>query len=322
MGLMVGASTLALGMFAAMPANAFNSVDWTWDATVSENVLKNVDININIQPTGLVMLEDLQVSLGDITSTSTVHDISNYQPTGTTTGGSQTVNLGDLSFTGTYDPTSGAVTGTATAPDLPGEQFLTGTVNPESPYGVTMNFDLGSITVEQQPGTGVSFDALTQLPQVISAATSVGNNTSITADTAVELHEAQWTLGSVNGGATGDIGAANGLQVLGLDVTPAQINATSTVYNILNASVDSTATAVANNLAVNVTATGPDRLMMADVTQVAVADVTASSSVSAVDVYNYTNLGSLTHPLVNSVATAVGNNKTITVNAPAVTAAP
>lgn len=58
---------------------------------------------------------------------------------------------------------------------------------------------------------------------------------------------------------------------------------------------------------------------MGDVTQFAFADVTATSKVNDVSLYNYSNLGSsLARPIESSVATAVGNNKSITVTAPAV----
>src|ERR1051325_5164043 len=87
MGLMVGVSTLALGMFAAAPATAFDDVDWTWTATVTETVTKDVIINIDIEPTGMVMLEDLQIQIGDVTATSTVNGVYNNQPTGGTDGG-------------------------------------------------------------------------------------------------------------------------------------------------------------------------------------------------------------------------------------------
>ena len=99
---------------------------------------------------------------------------------------------------------------------------------------------------------------------------------------------------------------------------PADIKATSRVSDIENASVDSSATAVANNLNVTVQANHGDRLFMGDVTQVSVANVTARSSVYDVDLDNYSNLGKLKSPIVNSVATAIGNNKSITVSAPGV----
>ncbi len=320
MGLMVGVSTLALGMFAAAPANAFDSVDWTWEATVTETVTKTVDINIDIEPTGLVMLEDLQIQIGDVTATSLVHGIENNPPAGEDGGGgggSTVVDLGNLSFTGNYNPDTGAVSGTATAPGIPGEAFLSGTVNPDDPFGVTLNFDLGELEVDQVPGEGgAPLDALTELPEVISAATAVGNNTTIETDTAVELHEAQILVGDVEFPTGEDTGLTQGLDVLGWSVTPATVSATSTVYDILNASVDSSATAVGNNLAVAIEAEGPDRLLMADVTQISVANVTATSTVYDVSLNNYINLGELDRPIVSSVATAVGNNKSISVNAP------
>lgn len=42
------------------------------------------------------------------------------------------------------------------------------------------------------------------------------------------------------------------------------------------------------------------------------------TEVDDVDVYNYTNLGKLDRPLASSVATAIGNNKSIVVKVPAV----
>ena len=318
MRLMAGVSAIALGMIAiaSTPAVAFDEVNWTWDATVTETVLKNVDINIDIAPTGLVMLEDLQVQIGDVTATSTVAGIHNTQPEGSTPGGPQVIDLGTLQSTGTYNPTTGVITDGVNADVATEATFLAGTVNTGSPYGVTLNFDLGTITVDSAPGeAGAPLDALVELPEVVSSATAVGNNTTINADTAVELHETQIAVGiDTTFGEDGQPSID--------DLTLANIAATSTVSDILNASVDSLATAVGNNLSVSITAAGPDRLLMADVTQLSGANVSATSDVSDVLVSNYVNLGALDRPLVNSMATAVGNNKSITVNAPSVSVAP
>jgi hypothetical protein len=319
-GLMVGVSTLALGMFAFGPANAFDDVDWTWTATVTETVTKDVDIDIDLTPTGLIMLEDLQIQIGDVIATSTVHGIYNNQPENGGGGGGEdtvTVDLGTLEFTGTRDTSTGAITGTANAPDIPGEQYLNGTANNGSPFGVTMNFDLGTLEVPipDDPGTGGPIDALTQLPEVISEATAVGNNTTIDTDGAVELHEAQILVGDVEFPTYGP-DYDGGVSILGFSIDPATVSATSTVYDILNASVDSSATAVGNNLAIAIEAEGPDRLLMADITQISVANVTATSTVYDVSLNNYINLGELDRPIVSSVATAVGNNKSISVSVP------
>jgi hypothetical protein len=321
LGLLAGASALALSMV-AMPAAAFDEVNWTWDAVVTEVVTKTVDINIDLAPTGMVMLEDLQVSIGDITAISTVTGISNIQPTSGSAGGPQVIDLGTLNATGNYDPVTGAVTDGVSGSVIENPTFLNGTVNPDSPYGITMNFDLGTITVDPVEGeAGLPLDALTELPEVVSAATAVGNNTTISADTAVQLHEAQWAIGDVAIPPTETDGAGFTWEgVVGIGT--AEISATSTVSAILNASVDSSATAVGNNLSVDVVAAGDDRLVIADALQVSVANVTATSDVSDIDVNNYTNLGAIDVPMVNSVATAIGNSKSISVNAPVVAVAP
>jgi len=120
--------------------------------------------------------------------------------------------------------------------------------------------------------------------------------------------------------------AFTGLALGGI-VDPADISAYSSVYCIENASVDSAATAVANNISVSVLSdvdggtdciTGCDdrlsnHVVIADITQWAYANVKADSDVYNVEVNNYTNLGLLDKPLVSSVATAVGNNVSITV---------
>ncbi len=324
LGLLVGASTLAMGMIGfSSSANAFDDVDWTWTAVVDEVVLKNVTIDIDIDPTGMVMLEDLQIQIGDVTATSTVSGIYNHQPTGDSPGGPQEIDLGSITLDANYGLGGSFLPGGTANGDVVNGTVTGGMVDetdvpPDVNGNVQATIDLGTITIEVEPGEGLTFDALTELPEVVSAATAVGNNTNIEADTAVQLHEAQILVGDIEYPTSGEDGSVEGIGVLGLGVTPATISATSEVYDILNASVDSSATAVGNNLAVNIEAEGPDRLLIADVVQVSVADVTATSSVYDVNLYNYTNLGALDRPIVNSVATAVGNNKSISVRAPGV----
>jgi hypothetical protein len=273
-GLLVGASTLALGFLMATPAKAFDTVNWRWDADVDETVKKNVDIDIHIDPNGLTMVEDLQVFVGNVKAYSTVSDIDNFQP---------------KTKSDHHD----------------------------------FSFDFSK---------SVSLDAVKELPSVVSSATAVANNTSITGDTAVEIHEGQFAFGGVRNDYIGvpELGFSSGnsnldlaaLLLIGLGegvLKKADIEAKSTVYDIKNASVDSSATAVANNLSIDITANGPNRLLMGDVTQFAIADVKASSKVNDVTLSNYSNLGSaLGRPIVSSVATAVGNNKSINVSAPAI----
>jgi hypothetical protein len=187
-------------------------------------------------------------------------------------------------------------------------------------------------------------------------ATAVGNNQSITSDVPVYLHDGQFVANSffnyddiktaVRGGGYGYEDSGNLHTDLALLFTlgsafglfdPANITATSTVSHIQNASVESTATAVANNLSVDLesdvdgtctSACGTkvsNHIMIADITQFAYANVSAVSTVTGVTLDNYTGLRQIQSPddnaatidpivpIVSSVATAVGNNATIEV---------
>ena len=330
-----GAMIVGLGA----PASAFDDVNWSWNLHIQEQINKNLNINGNFAPTGAVVLENIQAHVGDVTATSTVNGVHNNQPTNGPAGGPVEVDLGNLQFNGHWQ-LNGSITGDVDAPVLENATYESGTLNtnPLGNRGVTMNFDLGTITVDVPPGEAVGpFDARTELPEVASAATAVGNNSSIESNVMVEVHEGQFLFGtpdsdfgpifgvaSVGGGL--DVGNTNQLiggavlagAALGF-VQPAEISAVSRVSDILNATVDSAATAVGNNKSITIDArTNSDALLMGDVTQVAIANVSATSRVSDVSLNNYINLGKLDRPIVNSVATAVGNNLSIKVSGPSV----
>lgn len=323
--LLASASAFALVAVSMSPASAFDRVNWQWDAQIDETVTKTVNIDIDLAPSGMVMLEDLQMSIGDITATSTVSGIDNNQPLSENQLGAGPQDIlfyyeNDGSQFDTDDTTPGVSDGQVEEAFFdPEQELISGRV--------TLTFDIGELE-------GAELDAVTELPEVVSAATAVANNTSITTDAAIQLHEGQFAFGD-GGEINGDIGSGgeggeNGdriensnLEILaGLlgNVDSAQISATSSVSDILNASVDSSATAVANNLSVSLEPAGTDNaVMIADVVQFSYADVLATSTVQDVSLNNYTNLGGIDRPIVNSVATAVGNNKTINVGAPSPT---
>jgi hypothetical protein len=207
---------------------------------------------------------------------------------------------------------------------------------------------------------------------VLSSATAVGNNQSITSDVPVMLHDGQFVANVADGacgkcssdallllaaslpGVKDFIGGSNlhtdiaGLFTVGAALgafEKSNIEADSFMKNILNASVDSSATAVANNLSVDLASDEDggtsclmhckDRLsnhvVVGDITQFALANVTATSSVSNIAAVGYDNLRKLTTatltpvegnlgnvvqvptPWVSSVASAIGNNVSITV---------
>jgi hypothetical protein len=159
------------------------------------------------------------------------------------------------------------------------------------------------------------------VPQVDTSATAVGNNQNVTSNTATFLNDGQFMYGSADlvgtevssedlAGAASDLfeidnsHLAFGLGVIAgeaLDiVNPATVTATSSTTNVSNiGDVSNNATAVANNTNATVTS----NLLIADLTQVAVANVSASAALSTVTVG-----GNL-----NNHATAVGNNVNVNV---------
>ena len=212
-------------------------------------------------------------------------------------------------------------------------------------------------------------DATKELPKVESNATAVGNLISIETDVAVQEHSLQIVADTncnhVDNGATGtqqgcnpdfneaqfdldadlnvndrfvNVDSGNYNHDVGLLATlaagagllkKADISAVSTVDDILNASVDSTATAIGNLKTIDVnTALPTNGLVIADITQVSVADVSAYSTVGdpllgpvslteqsyggGIHFVNYNKLGGVT--LAKSTATAIGNVVNIGVN--------
>jgi hypothetical protein len=288
----------AVTALSAGSASAFDGVNWTWEKDVREHVNIWVDINVCNDPTGLVEVEKLQIFLGNVSAYSKVAFVNN-----------------DM-----YDP------------------------------GGHWDFSW-CWRAEWIPN---SFDARVDLPSVISTAVAVGNNQSITSDVPVYLHDGQF-VANTNGnyvdgcdwcnmaGIAGDNVSpdtqttASGntytelaaLFTLGAVVgvlTPSDISASSEVFAIHNATVDSSATAVANNISVNLASNDPNNhVLIADITQFAYANVSAVSDVCNVTVENFRNLSpdanntdptlstTLGRPLVSSVATAVGNNVSISV---------
>lgn len=336
----VAAGMLGLSGFAG-PALAFDAVTWTWDKAKAETITVDGNITFDLNPSGWVELEKLQVFIGDLNATSTVSGIDNYQP-------QDGVNTGTINFTVDYagvanDQVDPSEFGTPTdgtyaelGGDLAGSGYIVGT-HDEGSDDILFTATFDNIEVSVAPTTGL--DALTQLPEVVSNATAVGNNQSIDSQVALSLHDGQFVFGGFNTEATSGASlqdVQDGLALIqtgntnlsgalalamggafGL-IEPASITATSTVSDILNATVDSSATAVANNTTINLGAVTPDDANLeGDFVQMAYADLAATSNVSGVVLNGYYNLGQLDRPIINSTATAVGNNLSVTVTSPA-----
>lgn len=285
-------AALVMGL-AASPAHALDEVDWQWNLNAWGKVKTDLDIEVEAEPTGLVQLSETQVNIGDIDATSTVTNIKNKPVAG---------EEDDEIMTSFFFPW----------PPAPEEEI-------------------------------VALDAI-DLPAVESAATAVANNMSIESSSSLAVNNAQFAFGGFDepggyhhhwfGSGDTELGDLLGEEteeqnintnmLLAIaadaaagDILPAEISATSEVSDILNASVDSAATAVANNMDISLDAASPDDASaFGDLTQMAYADVNALSTVEDVTVKGYANMKALEGPLVSSAATAVGNNLSFKVSAP------
>lgn len=98
-------------------------------------------------------------------------------------------------------------------------------------------------------------------------------------------------------------------------IDQAEISAKSEVYNIYNATGSAAATAIGNLKSIGVDTTNPSNgVVLADVSQLSVANVRANATAYNIDVVNYTNLGGLDRAIARSTATAIGNSLNITVD--------
>lgn len=351
--LLLGASALAIAVAAApSPSMAFNTMEWDWELKVEELVDKFVRIRIDLRPTGMALVQNIQVQAGDVTATSTVTNVKNNQPAPDGVNGQQqvTFNLGEMTLNSNYDGDDHLAQATFEFDEsqtgfvsLSGNNPATESYATDNPNwtngGGTINLGTVTFLVDvTAPPTG-SFDAQTELPEVVSAAVAIANNSSLESNVAVQMHEGQFAFGGfcadcptdessfVDAGLVGvpesgnrfhDVLVALAYNASLGNISQGTVSADSTVRRILNATVDSSATAVVNNKSITIDArTNPDALLMADITQFSYMNASANSDVSKVRINNYHSLGLIDGPIVSSVATAVGNNLNIKVSGPA-----
>lgn len=309
---------------AASPAMAFDKVNWKWNKEVKEYVDIDAYIDLKVDISGMVEVEKLQIFLGGVTAESTVKDIDN--------------NV-EHSYV-----------------KIPRQVEYKDEVCKKVNGKNKCSYETKTRT--EYDYKKLALDATTELPEVNSDATAIGNLQQITSDVPVFLHDAQFVadvgrdnkadrtkfddllkeVGGHNSNLHTDLALAFTYGAVFGDLKAADITAKSHVEDIKNASVDSTATAFANLLSVTLESTRDgcgavcerkynDHVLIADITQFAYANVKATSYVKDIEVNGYSSLreipaleGDGVVPLVNSVATAVGNAAIIKVGVPEVTA--
>ncbi|MBD3677387.1 MAG: hypothetical protein HUJ27_03190 [Rhodobacteraceae bacterium] len=145
--------------------------------------------------------------------------------------------------------------------------------------------------------------------EVETSASALGNSASFEADVSMQLDASQ-----VFGGADASLlsGLTGGIADVSL---PGLLVATATTTGVINGTVDSDATAVANNLTANIaTTSGSDGFLIGNNIQSAYAVTTATSTVDAVAFADVVGLRTLGSPAVSSLSTAVGNNLSVSID--------
>jgi len=151
--------------------------------------------------------------------------------------------------------------------------------------------------------------ALDDVIAVETTSTALGNSAALESDVSMQFDMKQ-TYGGF------DLSLGTGLTGTLTDVSlPGVLAASSITTGIVNGTVDSGATAIANNLTADlVTTSGSDAFLIGNNIPTAFAAATASSLVDGVAFTDITGLGTLVDPAVSSVSTAVGNNLGVTID--------
>jgi len=324
-------SAVAVSAIAASPALAFDKVNWEWKSKIDTHVDIDAYINLRVYIDGMVQVEKLQIFLGNVEAEAEVSHIYNtpFYPVVDTKKQEGCKEKCDYGF----------------KPD--DKHMNPQTYAIDNGYGRYHDFDKINVS---------PLDATTQLPIVSLPATAIGNNQSITSDVPIFLHDGQfvanvqpeydsvWSnaLSAPDMGGWGSKGRGGnsntelaGLFLLGSAfgiLTHAEISAETSAYDIKNASVDASATAVANNVSITLATNDVENhVLIADITQFALANVSAETDVHNVSATGYTNMRQLTTatlqtvdgvanvpvnvptPWINAAATAIGNNVSINV---------
>lgn len=169
-------SISALVMAIASPAFAFDSVIWTWDATVLSDVTTSAVSDITVAPTGLQQVEIDQTALGSFTATSSSLAVLNEPLAGL--GGITLDNIAAVSTSATALGNSGSLLSDVSTQFDSNQLYGGATLALGS--GLT-----GTLADVNTPGllTSTATSNLITNATVDNTATSVANNLTATLDT-------------------------------------------------------------------------------------------------------------------------------------------
>lgn len=327
--LLTSAAVAAMGLGMPSGAQAFDDTNWVWNVMAAKDISEDVNVSVDINPTGMATVENLQENIGNVNATATLSNFANNPP-GIGEGGTVTLDE-TVTVTSNFNKPVGVGN---SVPDSGGNvnddgdspltfTYLNGTLGEQANGYTTIN-DIniqGEIALEDIEGVNDAID----LPKVENTATAVANNYSMESSVAANVNSAQLNYGGFNvpelesegsnpivdqqeylGATYGSVGNAHvgkaytaGLAAaLGI-ITQGDVTATATIDNgeldgaaIQNASVENSATAVGNNFSVDLAAITPDdAFLVADNVQFNYANTTATATVDGVSIDNYAGFG-------------------------------
>jgi hypothetical protein len=279
---------LAVGALAATPAQAFDNVNWTWNKTLNSYENHYVTISLDVDTTGMVEVEKLQIFLGKLEATSTVTHIDN-----------------DPDYGGSWVPyvvcgctryywKDGVLDARTELPEVNSDAVAIANLQSIT-SDVPVYLHDGQFVANDAYRT-TSGDAYKKFAELLTAA---GCTTC----------DPKYPANAGSGNLHTDLAKAFLYGAVYDVLDPATIKATSEVKYISDASVDSTATAIGNitqvTLESDLNANGAsctdkcdpvsNHIVIADLTQFAYANITATSKVYDVEATSYTNMREITN---------------------------
>jgi hypothetical protein len=209
---MAGASALALGLGMSQ-ASAFDKVAWSWTGTSDFEIDPAIDIAIEIDPSGLIVVEKLQIFVGNSTSTAWLGASINTPAVSYEDGNTYTESY-------SYWNSGSSISGTWSGEGTVYDEEITKIVEHNNYWGPDYEvpyynyWDTDTVKMDGtfwgEVGGSHGYGELTyavpdvlgpdDLPTVKVSAVSLGNSESVDGeDAAVLIHEGQFVFGDANG---------------------------------------------------------------------------------------------------------------------------
>lgn len=246
--LLAGCSALAVGIgIVALPAHAFDRVDWVWECEVEETYAMSLALAVDFDPWIFSRTELLQLQIGDVTAVSTVEggDLGHGEPQldsmATAVSNNAAIATDDGMALHLLQGAVGSTMGRSTVADFRGASVRSGVTTAGN--ALAMASGSGSVRLHATQGMLGTVVAVSEVQSILngpvdSTAMAVGNSVSIEG---AGGPAAVMMLAKVTQGSVGMVSAHSSVTQISLTGD----GASATAFPI-----GSGATAVGNNLTI------------------------------------------------------------------------